>query len=105
MTPNCLLIMITAFFCLARSSCNSSEAGRIGTGASTGHARDWNVKDSGSGYVVRFQIRAEHIDRYEEQTAGGRQYTEYWIPAEHLDEFNDNIVGSIEMIAEYHGDS
>ena len=26
---------------------------------------------------------------------------EYWVPAEDLEEFNDNIVGEIEVIAEY----
>jgi hypothetical protein len=28
-------------------------------------------------------------------------HQEYWIPAEELAEFNQNIVGSIEVIAEY----
>jgi hypothetical protein len=28
--------------------------------------------------------------------------TECWIPAEDLDEFNDNVVGLIELAAEYH---
>jgi hypothetical protein len=29
---------------------------------------------------------------------------EYWIPAEDLPEFNANIVGRIEVVAEYHRD-
>lgn len=29
-------------------------------------------------------------------------HQEYWIPAEELDEFNQNIVGQIEVIAEFH---
>lgn len=64
-------------------------------------ARDWNVKESGSGYVTRFSVNAEHLGKYQEQPAGGRQHTEYWIPAEELDAFNDNIVGHIEVIAEF----
>lgn len=67
-------------------------------------ARDWNMKTSGAGYVTRFRVKAEHLSRYEEQIVGGRQHTEYWIPAERLDEFNNNIVGLIEVIAEYHMD-
>lgn len=65
-------------------------------------ARDWNVKASGSGYVTRFQINKEFLDRYEVQIVGGSIHEEYWIPAEELSEFNCNIVGTIEVIAEFH---
>jgi hypothetical protein len=65
-------------------------------------ARDWNVKASGSGYVTRFAVRADYLSRYDVQTVGSRIHQEYWIPAEELDEFNDNIVGEIEIIAEFH---
>ncbi len=34
---------------------------------------------------------------------GGSEHEEYWIPAEELAEFNRNIVGEIEVIAEYRG--
>ena len=64
-------------------------------------ARDWNVKASGSGFVTRFEVRADWLARYEPQIAGGRDHTEYWIPAEEMDAFNENIVGAIEVIAEY----
>jgi hypothetical protein len=64
-------------------------------------ARDWNVRDSGVGYVTRFSARREFLDRYDVQQVGGRTILEYWIPAEDLEEFNDNIVGTIEVIAEY----
>jgi hypothetical protein len=67
-------------------------------------ARDWNVKASGAGYVTSFHVRREYLDRFEEQMAGGRKHTEYWVPAERLEEFNDNIVGLIEVVAEYHQD-
>ncbi|WP_258723439.1 hypothetical protein [Cellulomonas sp. NS3] len=64
-------------------------------------AREWNVPQSGVGYVTRFQVRREFLDRYEVQQAGGQTILEYWIPAEDLDEFNDNLVGPIEVTAEY----
>lgn len=61
-------------------------------------ARDWNVKASGVGYVTRFDVRREHLDRYDVQQVGGRTILEYWIPAERLEDFNDNIVGTIEVV-------
>jgi len=64
-------------------------------------ARDWNVKASGSGYVTRFSVRTEFLSRYEVQIVGGSQHQEYWIPAEDLPLFNQNIVGAIEVIAEF----
>ncbi len=64
-------------------------------------ARDWNVKASGVGYVTRFEVRKEFLDRYTVQQAGGRAILEYWIPAEDLDELNGNIVGAIEVVSEF----
>jgi hypothetical protein len=64
-------------------------------------AREWNVPASGVGYVTRFSVRASFLDRYEVHQAGGRDVLEYWIPAEDLNEFNDNIIGLIEVVAEY----
>jgi hypothetical protein len=40
---------------------------------------------------------------FEVHTVGGREHREYWIPAEDLEAFNANIVGEIEVIAEYAG--
>jgi hypothetical protein len=54
------------------------------------------------GYVTRFQVKTEFLEKYSIQTVGGSQYQEYWIPAEELTEFNANIVGKIEIIAEFH---
>lgn len=64
-------------------------------------ARDWNVPASGSGFVTRFQVRKDFIDRYQVQTAGGHEYQEYWIPAEELEGFNAAIVGTIEITATF----
>lgn len=68
-------------------------------------ARDWNVKASGSGYVTRFDVNKEFLDRYEVQVVGGSIHEEYWIPAEDLPEFNRNIVGTIEVVAEFHANA
>jgi hypothetical protein len=69
-------------------------------------ARDWNAKDPGTGYrgyVTRFRVRRAFLDRYDVQTAGGAAHQEYWIPADDLAAFNANLVGPIEVVAEFHG--
>jgi hypothetical protein len=65
-------------------------------------ARDWNVKSSGSGFVTRFEVRTSFLDAYEVHQVGGQTILEYWIPAEALGELNANIVGLIEVVAEFH---
>lgn len=64
-------------------------------------ARDWNVKASGAGYVTRFAMSSEFVARYPVQKVGSAVHQELWIPAEDLAEFNRNVVGKIEVIAEY----
>jgi hypothetical protein len=68
-------------------------------------ARDWNAKHNADkvGYVTRFYVRSEYLVKYEIQTVGSSIHQEYWIPAEDLAEFNRNIVGKIEVIAEFRG--
>jgi hypothetical protein len=61
-------------------------------------ARDWNVPASGSGYVTRFEVRRNFLDRFEVHEAGGRAHLEYWIPSEDLLAFNEAIVGKIEVV-------
>ena len=64
-------------------------------------ARDWNLPASGKGYVTRFRVRGEFLDRYDIHEAGGGEHLEYWIPAEELAEFNTAIIGEIEVVAEF----
>lgn len=64
-------------------------------------ARDWNARGTSIGYVTRFRVRAKYLTQYTVQTVGSRVHQEYWIPAEELPEFNHNIVGLIEVIAEF----
>ncbi len=62
---------------------------------------DWNVPAYGTGYVTRFDVKADYLQKFEIQNVGGQGYDELWIPAEELEEFNRNIVGKIEVIESY----
>lgn len=66
-------------------------------------ARDWNAKYNVDkvGYVTKFEVRKDFLDNYEVKIVGGKTHEEYWIPTEDLTEFNRNIVGKIEVIAEF----
>jgi hypothetical protein len=64
-------------------------------------ARDWNTRDGGTGYLLRFAVNSDYLSRFPAQTAGSRVYREYWIPEKELDAFNQQIVGTIEVIAAY----
>ena len=64
-------------------------------------ARDWNVPQSGAGFVTRFEVRSDFLAQYQPQEAGGRALREYWIPAEELEAFNAAIVGPIEVVKEF----
>lgn len=64
-------------------------------------ARNWNVRDSGSGFVTRFHVRADYLAKFKVETVGSRVHQELWVPAEELEEFNRNIVGEIEVIASF----
>jgi len=71
-------------------------------------ARDWNTRDPASGYagyVTRFHVRSDFAERYSAETVGARIHQELWVPAEELAEFNANIVGQIEVIAEFKGEA
>jgi len=63
--------------------------------------KEWNVPTYGVGYVTRFEVNAEYLEKFQVQNVGGDIHDELWIPAEELEEFNTNIVGPIEVIAIY----
>lgn len=67
-------------------------------------ARDWNVKDSGAGFVTRFEVDKEYIRRFPRKIVGGSVHEELWVPSEELDEFNSNIVGPIELVESFGDD-
>ncbi|MGA2244916.1 MAG: hypothetical protein ABSH48_07960 [Verrucomicrobiota bacterium] len=64
-------------------------------------SRKWNVRDYGSGYVTRFRVRKEFAAKCPVQIVGDSSCKELWVPAEEPPAFNANIVGSIEVIAEF----
>ncbi|GIV01827.1 MAG: hypothetical protein KatS3mg015_0657 [Fimbriimonadales bacterium] len=67
-------------------------------------ARDWNVRESGSGYVTEFDVEAEFVERYEVRVVGqSGLHEELWVPAEDLEEFNRHLVGEIRVVAEFRG--
>lgn len=71
-------------------------------------ARDWNTQDTNSAYmgaVTAFDVDADYLAQFEEQTVGAASHRELWIPAERLDEFNANISGLIRVVNIYYGDN
>jgi hypothetical protein len=64
-------------------------------------ARDWNTRDGGTGYVLRFDVETEYLSKFPVQIVGARVHREYWIPAEELPAFNRHILGAIKVIAEF----
>ncbi|MFD8495241.1 hypothetical protein [Amycolatopsis sp. NPDC059657] len=64
-------------------------------------ARDWNVPHHGVGYVTKFHVESEFLQRYPVRQAGGKTILELWVPAEELAEFNTHIVGLIEVVHEF----
>jgi hypothetical protein len=64
-------------------------------------ATQWNIKDSGIGYVTKFEVKKDFVDNYKVERVGGSHHTEWWIPAAELEQLNKNIIGKIEVIGEY----
>jgi peroxiredoxin len=65
-------------------------------------ARDWNVKESGAGFVTEFEIDAEYAERHPVRRVGTSLHEELWVPAEELQEFNRHILSPIRVVAEFH---
>jgi hypothetical protein len=72
-------------------------------------AKDWNTADPNSGFagfVTQFDVDDTYISQFEIQIVGSSQvHQELWIPAENLSEFNQYILGKIEIVAAYYGES
>jgi len=64
-------------------------------------ARDWNVRESGSGFVTRFEVLTEYVRRFAVQNVGDPIHDELWVPAEELPEFNAHIQGLITVTRTY----
>ena len=53
---------------------------------------------------LRFRVRSKFLREYEVHVVGSGDHQEYWIPAGDLARFNENIVGEVELIAEFCGE-
>jgi hypothetical protein len=67
-------------------------------------AREWNTRESGSGFVTKFEVEKKYIDKYKTHNVGGHNDIELWIPSEDLEEFNSHIIGKIEVLKEFYRD-
>ncbi len=69
-------------------------------------AEKWNTRDEAGnylGFVTKFNVNEEIVNRYPAQNVGARNHNELWVPSEELDDFNDAIVGEIEVIRVFVG--
>lgn len=64
-------------------------------------ARDWNVRESGEGHVLRFEVDNAFLAGYGIAIAGGKSRREYWIPAADMDKFNGALKGPIQLVASF----
>jgi hypothetical protein len=67
-------------------------------------AEKWNMRDPQSGYVgyvTRFAVQATFASQFPVQQVGDARHRELWIPAERVEDLNQNIIGKIEVIAEF----
>jgi hypothetical protein len=64
-------------------------------------SREWNVPAYGVGYVVRFEVDSNFLQRYKVENVGGEIHNELWVPAEELENFNKHIIGEIKVIGRY----
>ena len=61
----------------------------------------WNVPAYGVGYVTKFEVDADYLQKFKVENVGGEIHNELWVPSKELEEFNKHIVGKIEVIAEH----
>ncbi|MGB8014241.1 MAG: hypothetical protein WCF68_21710 [Terriglobales bacterium] len=69
-------------------------------------AQKWNTRDEQSGYagyVTKFRLKTDFVQRFIARQVGDTQHRELWIPADSLEEMNRNLVGRIEVIAQFFG--
>ncbi|HVU58082.1 MAG TPA: hypothetical protein VHD83_23640 [Puia sp.] len=71
-------------------------------------ASQWNTRDEFSGYcgiVLEFLVEENFFSQYAVQNVGGEIHNELWVPAEELEEFNRHIVGDIQIVEVFFGES
>jgi hypothetical protein len=71
-------------------------------------AEKWNTRDEAGnylGFVTKFKVLEDEINKYPTQNVGARNHNELWIPSEELEIFNQAIVGDIEVIKVFVGEN
>ncbi|SDI83481.1 hypothetical protein SAMN05421846_1154 [Chryseobacterium taeanense] len=69
-------------------------------------AEKWNTRDEAGnylGFVTRFDVKEDFLNKYPSQNVGAKNHNELWIPSEELGAFNRAIVGNIEVIKVFIG--
>ncbi|MEO1655993.1 MAG: hypothetical protein AAFU64_20805, partial [Bacteroidota bacterium] len=55
-------------------------------------SKDWNVPAYGVGFVTKFEVNANYLEKFEVKNVGAEMHNELWIPAEELENFNRHIM-------------
>jgi hypothetical protein len=68
-------------------------------------ATDWNTRSgTRGGFVTRFEVNDEYVNRFERRVVGAREHEELWVPADELAEFNEQISTAIDVVAASFGE-
>lgn len=67
-------------------------------------AQEWNVPNSGVGYIVRFRVDAEYLQTKRIYRVGGPEHREYRIERDEFPRFNAAIRGPIEVVGVFGDD-
>ncbi len=70
-------------------------------------AEKWNTRDETGnylGFVTRFEVSENEVNKYPAQNVGARNHNELWVPSEELETFNQAIVGKIELVKGFVGE-
>ena len=71
-------------------------------------ASKWNTKDEASayvGYVTTFQLTADYLAQFEIKNVGAAHHNEMWVPSDELEQFNQQLLGQIEILHTFEGDT
>ncbi|WP_163832084.1 hypothetical protein [Spartinivicinus ruber] len=68
-------------------------------------AQEWYLPKHGQAYVIRLEIASSYLEQFEVKRIGGPEHTEYRIPIEEQTNFSRELVGNIEIVAEYQQDT
>ena len=68
-------------------------------------AKEWNAPETPdyAGFVTKFNLPEEYINRFPVKTVGSNLHQELWVPAEQLTDFNSNILDGIHVVEAFFG--